>query len=169
MLTLPTKVHLVKAMVFLVVIHRRGSHAWTPKKKKKKGWALKMLTSRKSSQSVLKEISPKFIGRTDAEAESPILWPPDAKNWLIGKDPDSGKDWRQKEKGMTEDEMVGWHHWLNWHEFESAPGANDRQGSVACCSPWGRKESGMTEQLNWEDNCFTMLYWYLLYNNVNQR
>ena len=75
--------------------------------------------------------------RTDAEAESPILWPLDVKNWLIGKDPDSGKDWRQEEKGMPEDERVGWHHWLNGHKFEQAPGACEEQGSLACCSPWG--------------------------------
>ena len=88
-----------------------------------------------------------FIERTDAEAETPILWPPDAKSQLIGKDPDVGKDWRQ-EKGMTEDEIVGWHHWLNGHEFEQVPGDGDGQESLACCSPWGHKESEMTEQLN---------------------
>ena len=90
-----------------------------------------------------------FIGRTDAEA--PILWPPDVNNWLIGKDPDAGKDWRQEEKGTIEDEMVGWHHQLDGHEFEQAPGVGDRQGSLVCCSPWGRKESDMTEQLNWTE------------------
>jgi len=89
-----------------------------------------------------------FIGRTDAEAETPILWPPDAKNWLTGKDPDAGKDWRWEEKGMTEDEMVGWHHWLDGHEFEQAPGVGDGQGSLACCSPWGHKESNRTENVN---------------------
>ena len=89
-----------------------------------------------------------FIGRTDAEAEDPILWPPDAKNWLIGKDPDAGKDWRQEEKGLTEDQMVGWHHWLSGHEFEQAPGDGEGQGRLACCSPWGCKESDMTEQLS---------------------
>ena len=78
-----------------------------------------------------------FIGRTDAEAEAPILWPPDAKGWRIWKDPDAGKDWRQKEKGMTEDEMLGWHHWLNGHEFEQVPGVGDGQGSLVCFSPWG--------------------------------
>ena len=88
------------------------------------------------------------IGRTDAEA--PILWPPDVKNWLIWKDLDAGKDWRQEKKGMTEDEMVGWHHWLNAHEFEQAPGVGDGQGSLVCCSPWGCKELDMTE-LNWKD------------------
>ena len=96
----------------------------------------------------IKPVNPKinqswiFIGRTDAEA--PILWPPDAKNWLIGKDPDAGKDWRQEEKGMTEDEMVGWHHQLDGHEFEQAPGVGDGHGSLVCCSPWGHKESDMT-------------------------
>ena len=87
------------------------------------------------------------IGRTDAEAEAPILWPPDAKIWLIGKDPDAGKDWRQ-EKGTTEDKMVGWHYWLNRHEFEQTPGDGGGQGSLACCSPWSRKELDMTEWLN---------------------
>ena len=90
------------------------------------------------------------IGRTDAE--TPILWPPDAKNWLIGKNPDAGKDWRWEEKGITEEEMVGWHHWLNEHEFEQAPRVGDGQGSLACCSLWGRKESDTTEQLNWTDS-----------------
>ena len=90
-----------------------------------------------------------FIGRTDAEAETPILWPPDAENWLIGKDPDAGKDWRQEEKGMTEDEMVGWHHRLNGPMSEQAPGVGDGQGGQACCSPWGCEESDTPEQLNW--------------------
>ena len=102
----------------------------------------------------IKSLNPKenqswiFIGRTDAEAEAPILWPPDAKNWLTGKDPDAGKDWRQEEKGTTEDEIVRWHHWLNGHEFEEAQGVGDRQGSLACCSPWGHKESYTSEWLN---------------------
>ena len=87
-----------------------------------------------------------FIGRTDAEA--PILWPPDAKSQHIRKDPDAGKDWRQEEKGTTEDEMVGWHHQLNGHEFEQAPGDSEGQGSLVCCSSWDHKESDMTEQLN---------------------
>ena len=90
-----------------------------------------------------------FIGRTDAETETTIFWPPYAKNWLIGKDPDSGKSWRQEEKGMRKDEVVGWHHWLDAHEFEQAPGVGDRQGNLACCSLWSRKESDMTERLNW--------------------
>ena len=90
-----------------------------------------------------------FIGRTDAEAKAPILWPPDAKSWLIRKDPDVGKDWRREETGTTEDEMVGWHHRLNRHEFEQTPRVGDGQGGLVCCSPWGRKELDTTEQLNW--------------------
>ena len=93
----------------------------------------------------------KFIERTDAEAETPILWPPCAKNWFIGKDLDAGKDWRQ-EMGVTEDEMVGWHHQLNGHEFEQTPGVGDEQRGLACCSPWDLKESNMTAtELNWTD------------------
>ena len=90
-----------------------------------------------------------FIRRTDAE--TPILWPPNAKNWLIGKDPDAGKDWGQEEKGTTEDEMVRWHHRLDGHEFEQAPGVVDWKRSLPCCSPWGGKKSDMTEQLNWTE------------------
>ena len=90
-----------------------------------------------------------FIVGADAEAETLILWLPDAKNWLFGKDPDAGKYWRQEEKGATEDETVGWHHWLDGHEFEPAQGVGDRQGSLACCSPWGGKESDTSERLNW--------------------
>ena len=90
-----------------------------------------------SWESIGQQGDPIFIGRTDAEAETPILWPPEVKNWLIGKDPDAGKDWRQEEKGMTEDEMVGWHHWLNGHEFGQSPGVGDGQGSLVCCSPSG--------------------------------
>ena len=91
------------------------------------------------------------IGRTDAEAEAPLLWPPDAKNWFTGKDPDAGKDWGQEKKWITEDEMIGWHHWLHEHEFEQSLGVGDRQGGLACCSPWGHKESDTTEQLNWTE------------------
>ena len=92
-----------------------------------------------------------FSGRTDAEAETPILWPPDAKNWLIEKDPDAERDWRQEEKGRVEDEMVGWHHWLDGHGFEQAPGVGDEQESLACCSPRGCKEVDVTEWLDWTD------------------
>ena len=91
------------------------------------------------------------IGRTDAEAETPILWPHDAKSWLIWKDPDAGKDWRWEEKGMTEDEMVGRHHWLNGHEFAHAPGVGDGQGDLACSGSQGPKESDATERLNWTE------------------
>ena len=94
----------------------------------------------------------KTPARTDAEAEAPILWPLDAKNWLIGKDLDAGKDWEQEEKGVTEDEMVGWYHGLNEHEFQETPGNSEGQGSQMCCSPWGHKESDMMEPLNNNNN-----------------
>ena len=102
----------------------------------------------------VKPVNPKenqswiFIGRNDAEAEAPILWPPDVKGWLVRKDPDARNNWRQEEKGMTEDEMVGWHQQLNGHEFEQALGDGEGQGSPACWSSWGRRQSDMTEQLN---------------------
>ena len=92
-----------------------------------------------------------FIGWTDAEAETPILWPPDVKSWLIGKDPDAGKDWGQEEKGMTEDEMVGCHHRLSGHGFPWTPGVGDGHGGLGCCGSWGRKESDMTGRLNWTE------------------
>ena len=101
----------------------------------------------------IKLVSPKrnqpwiSIGRTDAEAEAPVLWPPDAKSWLIRKDPDAGKDWGQEEKGTTEDELVGWHHWVDGHEFEQPLGDSEGQGSLAYCSPWGA-ESDMTQRLS---------------------
>ena len=133
----------------------------------KESWALKYwcfwtVVLEKTLESPLdcKEIQPVnpkgnqswiFTGRTDAEAETPVLWPPDSKNWLIWKDLDTGKDWRQEEKGMTEDEMVRWHHRLSGHEFEQALGVGEGQGGLACCSPWGRKESDTTEQLNWTE------------------
>ena len=165
-ITLPIKVHLVKTMVFPVVMY--GCESWTVKKAERwridafELWCWRRLlrvpwTARRSNQSILKEISRIFIGRTDAEVETPILWPPDAKNWLLGKDPDAGKDWRQEEKGTTEDEMLGWHHRREGHEFEQAPGVNDGQGSLACCNPQGRKILDMTERLNWTDSPFIIL------------
>ena len=105
------------------------------------------------SKEEIKPVHPKwnqpwiFIGRTGVEADAPILWPPDAKSWLIRKDPAAGKDWRQEEKGRTEDEMVGWHHWLDGHESEQTPGDSAGQRSLACHGPWGHNESDMTEWL----------------------
>ena len=99
-----------------------------------------------------------FIGRTDAEAETPILWPPDVKNWLIWKDPGAGKDWRPEEKGTAEDEIFGWHHRLNGHEFGWTPGVGDGQGGLAYCSPWGHKESDKTERLNWTEKWRLMFF-----------
>ena len=97
-----------------------------------------------------------FFGRNDAKAETPVLWPPQVESWLIGKDSDAGRDWGQEEKGTTEDEMAGWHHRLDAHEFEWTPGVGDGQGGLACCDSWGRKESDTTERLNW-----TVLNWML--------
>ena len=158
---MPTKVHLVKAMVFPVVIY--GRESWTIKNTEcQRIYAFELWCWRKTLEIPLdcKEIKPVhpkgdqscvFIGRTDAEAEAPILWSPDVKNWLNGKDPDAGKDLRWEEKGMTEDETLGWHHWHDGHEFESTLGVGDGQGSLACCSPWGHKESDMSERLNWSE------------------
>ena len=93
-----------------------------------------------------------FFGRNDAKAETPVLWPLHVKSWLIGKDSDAGRDWGQEEKGRTEDEMAGWHHWLDGPESEWTPGVGDWQGGLACCDSWGRKESDMTEWLIWSDH-----------------
>ena len=158
-ITLPAKVHLVKAMVFPVVMF--GCESWTIKESwVLKDWCFWTVVSEKTLESPwnCKEIEPVhpkgnqpwiLIGR--AEAEAPILWPPDVKNWLLRKDPDAGKDSRQEEKGTTEDEMFGWHHQLKGHEFEQALAVGDGQGSPACYGPWVRKELDMTEQLNWTD------------------
>ena len=100
-----------------------------------------------------------FIGRTDAEAEAPIVWPSDVKNRLIGKDPDAGKDWRQPEKGATEDEMVEWHHQLNGHVFKQTLGDGETEGSLVSCSPWGCKESDMTKWLNWTELIELKVIW----------
>ena len=97
-----------------------------------------------------------FTGRTDVEAETPIFWSPDGKNWLVGKDPDAGKDWKREEKGTTKDEMIGWHHWSYGHDF--TPGIGELgQGSLVCRSPWGCKESDMSEQLNWTEHSFILI------------
>ena len=116
----------------------------------------------------IKPVNPKgnqswlFTGMTDAEAEAPILWPPAAKSWLVRKDSDAGKEWRQEKKGMTEDKMVGWHHWLNGHEFEQASGDGEGQGSLACCSPWGHKESDTTDRLNNSNIIYYLLTYYMM-------
>ena len=154
-ITLPTNICLFKAMGF------SSSHIWMWELDHKEGWVPKnwcfwTVVLEKTLKGPLdckeiKPVSPKgnqpwiLIRRTNAEAEALILWPPDAKNRLTGKDPDAGKDWRQEEKGMTEDEMVGWHHRLDGHEFGWTPGVGDGQGGLACCDLWGRKELDTTE------------------------
>ena len=107
-----------------------------------------------------------FIRRTDAEAGTPILWPPDANNWLIWKDPVAGKDRRCEEKGTTKDKMVGWHHRLNGHDFEKTLGVGDGQGGLACCSPWGHKETDTTEQLNWTELNYLPSYIFMPIINI---
>ena len=101
-----------------------------------------------------------FIGRTDTKAESPVLWPPHAKSWLIGKDSDAGRNWGQEEKGTTEDEMAGWHHWLNGRESEWSPGVGDGQGGLVCCNLWGRKESDTTEWQIWSEPLCLLIWPY---------
>ena len=161
-IALPTKVRLVKAMVFPVVMY--ACEDWTVKK----AWCFWTVVWGKTLESPLawKEIQPVhskgdqswvFIGRTDAKAETPILWPPHAKSWLIGKDSDAGREWGwEEEKGMTEDEMAGWHHRFNGHEFGWTPGVGDGQGGLVCCDSRVAKSwtqlSDWTE-LNWVSSC----------------
>ena len=137
--------------------------SWEPKH-----WCFWTVVLEKTLESPLdcKEIQPVhsegdkpwvFFGRNDAKAETPVLWTPHAKSWLIGKDSDAGRDWGQEEKGMTEDEMVGWHHWLDGRDFERTPGVGDGQGGLACWDSWGRKELDTTEWLNWTESFGSML------------
>ena len=153
-ITLPTKVRLVKAMVFPVVMY--GCESWTVKKAEHwrvdgfELWCWRRLlrvpwTARRSNQSILKEISPVFFERNDAKAETPVLWPPHAKSWLIDKDSDAGRDSGQEEKGTAEDEMAGWHHWLDGREFEWTLGVGDGQGGLACCNSWGRRVTWLSD------------------------
>ena len=157
-ITLPTKVHLVKGMVFPLIMYGYESwdhnEGWVPK-----NWCFWTVVLMKTLESPLdcKEIKPVhpkrnqlwiFIRRTEAEAETPVLWPPDAKSQLIRIVPDAEKDWRQEEKGTTEDKMVGWHLWLNGYEFEQISGDGEWQGSLTCCRPWGHTQSDMAEWLN---------------------
>ena len=160
-ITLTTKVRSSQSYGF------SSSHVWTWELDYKESWAprnwcfwntlLEQTLESPLDCEQIQSVHPKgnqfwiFIGRTDDEAETPVIWPPYVNNWLIRKDPDAGKDWRWEEKGTTEDEMVGWHHWLDGNEFEQAPGVGDGQGGLACCSPWSCKESDTTERLNWTE------------------
>ena len=157
-ITLSTKVCLVKAMVFPVVMY--GCENWTIKKAECRRidafelWCWRRHLTWTLDCKEIQPVHPKgdqswgFIGRVDVEAETAILWPPDVKSWLIWKDPDAGRDWGQEEKGTTEDKMAGWHHRLHGREFEWTPGDGDGQGGLACCDSWGHKESDTTEWLN---------------------
>ena len=142
--------------------------SWAPK-----NWCFWIVVLEKTLEGPLycKEIQPvhpkgdqpwDFFGRNDAKAETPVLWPPHVKSWLFGKDSDAGRDWGQEEKGTTEDEMAGWHHWLDGREFEWTLGDGDGQGGLACCDSWGRKESDTTERLNW-----TELNWIYTFSSSN--
>ena len=159
-ITLPTKVHSSQSYGF------SSSHVWIWELDYKESWVPKnqcfWTVVQKTLESPLdckgiQPVNPEgnqswiFIGRTDIKAEATIFWPLDAKKWFIWKDPDAGKDWGQEEKGMTEDEMVGWYHQCDGHEFERALGVGDGQGSLLCCSPWGHKESDTTEWLHWTE------------------
>ena len=170
-ITLPTKVRLVKAMVFSC------GHIWMWELDCEEGWAPKTwcfwtVVLEKTLESPLdcKEIQPvhsdrhqpwDFFGSNDAKAETQVLWPPDVKSWLIGIHSDAGRDWGQEEKGTTEDEMAGWHHWLDGRESGWAPGVGDGQGGLACCDSWGRKELDTTEWLIWSEH-FRFLHFTLI-------
>ena len=159
-ITLPTKVlcqgyGFSSSHVWLWELDHKES--WVPK-----NWCFWTVVLEKSLESPLdcKEIQLvhsegdqpwDFFGRNDAKAETPVLWPPHAKSWLIGKNSDAGRDWGQEEKGMTEDEMAGWHHWLDGRESGWTPGVSNGQGGLVCCNSWSRKESDMTEWLNWTE------------------
>ena len=159
-ITLPTKSSLVKAMVFPLVMYGCEldcEEGWVPK-----NWCFWTVVLEKTLKSPLdcREIQPiysegdqpwNFFGRNDAEAETPVLWPPHGKSWLIGKDSDAGRDREQEEKGTTEDEMAGWHHWLDGRESGWTPRVCDGQGGLACCDSWGHKETDTTERLIWSD------------------
>ena len=158
-ITLSTKVHLIKAMVFPVVMY--GCELDYKKSWAQKNWCFWTVVLEKTLASPVdyKEIQPVhpkadqswvFSGMADVEAETSILWPPDAESWLIWKDPDAGKDWGL-EKWITEDEMAGWHHRQNGHAFGWSPGVGDGQWGLACCGSWGHKELDMTEELNWTE------------------
>ena len=151
---MPSNVCLVKASSYIRMCELDHKEGWVLK-----NWGFGTVVLEKTLETSLdikkiKPVNPKgnqpwiFIGRIDAETKAPILWPPDEKSWLIGKDPNDGKDWGQEEKGVTEDEVVGWHHWLNGHKFGQTAGDSGGQESLACCSSWGHKESGTTEQQN---------------------
>ena len=162
-------------MVFPVVMY--GCESWTVKKAECwridgfELWCWRRLmrvpwTARRSNQSILKEISPEIsLEGLILKLETPVLWPPHAKSWLIGKDSDDGRDWGKEEKGMTEDKMAGWHHRLDGHEFEWTPGVGDGQGGLECCNSWSRRvRRDWATELNWSrfenDHCYERIVYY---------
>ena len=175
-ITLLIKVHIVKAMVFPVVMY--GCERWTIKKAEHwridafKLWYWKKCsrvswTARRSNQSILKEINPEYsLEGLILKLKLTILWPPDAKNWLIRKDLDTGKDWGDEEKGVTEDETVGWHLWLNGHKFEQTPRDSEGQGSLLCSGMCGHKESDMTEQMNKNNYIYIYIFFFRFFSLI---
>ena len=156
-----------------------GCQSWTEESWVPKNWCFWTVVLEKTLENPLdcKEIQPVhpkgdqswvFVGRTDAKAETPVLWPSHVKSWLIGKDSDAGRDWGQEEKGMTEDEVAGWHHQLDGREFEWTSGVGDGQGGLACCNSWGRKESDATERLNWTESCDLIAYLGILWRHIKK-
>ena len=174
-ITLPTKGHLPSQGYGF-----SSSHVWMWELDYKESWAPKnwcfwtvVLEKTLDSPWDCKEIHPVhlkgnqswiFIGRTDVDIETPILWLLDAKSWLTWKDPDAGKDWRWEEKGLTQDAMVGWHHWLKGYEFELTPGVGDGQRGLECCNPWSPKESDKTEPLNWTELNSPRIVHHVIFN-----
>ena len=165
------KYNLLKAFIHSI-FPGTCEESWVPK-----NWCFWTVVLEKTLESPLdsKEIQPihpkrdqswVFIGRTDDEAETPILWPPHAKSWLIWKNPDAGRDWGQEEKGMTEDEMAGRHHWLDGHGFGWTLGVGDGQGDLVCCGSWGSKESDVTERLNWTELKSGYTHYFLTYSHL---
>ena len=168
-ITLLTKVYIVKSMVFPIVMYECES--WTIKKAERQRidtfelWCWRVSwTARRSNQSILKEINPEYsLEGLMLKLKLQYFWPPDVKSWLIGKESNARKDWKQQEKGMTEDEMVGWHHWFDGHEFRQTLGVGDGQGSLVCCSPWGsqRVRHNWATELNWGDSSKKRSLWFM--------
>ena len=162
---LPSKVYIIKAMGFPIVVY--GCESWTRKKAECwrtdtfELWCWRRLsrvlwTARISNNPILRRSTLNIHWGTDAEAEAPILWSPYGKNWFIEEDPDAGEDWGQEEKVVTENDLVGWYHQLNGHEFDQTPGDSEGQGSLICCSPWSCKDLDITEQLNSNSDLFSV-------------
>ena len=167
-ITLLTKVCIAKSTVFPVVMY--SWECWVLKKWCFRTVVLERPLDSKEIKPVNLEVNQPWIltGRTESEAEAPILWPPDVKSQLTGKDPDAGKDWRQKHKKVTEDEMVGWCHWCSEHDLGQTPEDAEGQGSLVCCSPWGHKESDTTWRLNTQYSTVYMYHIFFMHSSLSE-